>query len=460
MRWEMTELKDIIKECEALEKRNRQDAERYYQEKIFPRVKEIVKERAVEDEIGNYRGLILTTGFSPEPLILTILALEPENVFFLYTKDSERYLNRIVEDSRLLPAQIDRALIKRSDGLDVYEKVKVKWAEWGFDRIAIDATGGTKVMVSGAAVAGAFLKNVDLLYVDSKFGWILKKSYPGSEWIVRLGNPFDVFGDLEEKEGIELFSGYNYTACERVFGKLSGLSRDPRQFTYELILSQGYGAWDLFDFSKAYSKINEAIKTAKRYGVRYDGKLAEQLEILKILRKSPGTNFFSLVKDNNFANHLVVDIFCNAERRFEQGRYDDAIIRLYRILELLAQHRLACKDIDTGNVSIEEPEVKAEFENITERIHGARRGISEKIGLMDAYILLFILKDELINEAAIIELKKRISVRNVLLIEHRDKLGTEKNYTKFRDYVKGWFYKAIEIENLDELIDSHRFAKL
>ncbi len=456
----MTKLEHLIKECETLEKENRQEAERYYQEWIFPRVKEIVKERAVEDKIGNYKGLILTTGFSPEPLILTITALEPEKIFFLYTKDSERYLNRIVEESGLLPAQIDRALIDRSDGLDVYEKVKEKGAEWSFDRMAIDITGGTKVMVSGVAVAGAFLKNVDLLYVDSKFGWLLKKSYPGSERIVRLGNPFDVFGDLEEKEGIQLFRGYNYAACERVFGKLSGLSRDPRQFKYELVLSQGYGAWDLFDFSKAYSKINEAIKTAKLYGIRYDGKLAEQLEILKILRKSQGTDFFSLIKDNNFANHLVVDIFCNAERRFEQGRYDDAIIRLYRILELLAQHRLACSGIDTGNVSIKEPDVKKGFEDITEKIHGAKRGISEKIGLLDAYILLFILKDELIDEADVEELKERISVRNVLLIEHRDKLGTEKNYTKFRDYVRGWLYKAVEIENFDELIDSHRFVEL
>ena len=455
----MTEFEDLIKECEALEKENKHEAEEYYREKIFPRIEEIVKERTVEDKIGEYKGLILTTGFSPEPLVLTITALKPEKVFFLCTKDSEIYLNRIVKESGLLPAQLDKAIIERSDGLDVYEKVKEKWDEWGFERIAIDMTGGTKAMVSGAAVAGSFLK-VDIIYVDSKFGWILKKSYPGSERIVRLGNPFDVFGDLEEKEGIELFSSYNYAACERVFGKLSGLSRDPRKFEYECALSQGYGAWDQFDFSKAYSKINEAIRTAKQYGIRYDGKLDKQLEILRILRKTPKTDFFSLLKEDNFTNHLVVDIFCNAERRFEQGRHDDAIIRIYRILELLAQHKLACKGIDTGNVSIEDLKVRERFEHLTEKIYGARRGISEKIGLMDAYILLYVLKDELLDEAEIKELKERLFIRNELLIEHRDKLGTEKNYIKFRDYVKEWLYKAVEIENLDELIDKHRFVKL
>ena len=71
----MTEFENIIRECETLEKENRQKAEKFYGDKIFPQVKEIVKKRAVEDKIGNYKGLILTTGFSPEPLILTITCL-------------------------------------------------------------------------------------------------------------------------------------------------------------------------------------------------------------------------------------------------------------------------------------------------------------------------------------------------------------------------------------------------
>ena len=455
----MTELEELIKGCEDLEKENKQEAERYYQEKIFPRIKDIVKERALEDKIDTYRGLILTTGFSPEPLILTITALKPEKICFLCTKESEKSLNRIVRESDLLPAQFDKALIERSDGLDVYETVKEKRNEWSFEHIALDITGGTKVMVGGAAVAGTFL-TVDLFYVDSQFGWKLSKSYPGSERIVRLSNPFDVFGDLEEKEGIELFQCYNYAACERIFGKLSGLSRDPRKFEYEKLLSEGYGAWDQFNFSEGYSKIKEALKKAKQYGIEYNKKLDEQLEIIKILRNSQKNDFFHFLTDNNSANHIIVDIFCNAERRFKQGRYDDAIIRLYRILELLAQHRLACKGIDTGNVCIEDLNVREQFENLTEKLYGAKRGISKKIGLMDACILLSTIGDELLDDDALKELKDHLNVRNELWIEHRDKLGTKENYINFRDYVNVWLSKAIEIDTLNELIESHRFVGL
>lgn len=455
----MTELDNLIKSCETLEKENGRKAEEYYRTTIFPKLKKIVKERAREDKIGNYEGLILTTGFSPEPLILTITALDPEKVFFLCTEDSERYLNQIVMRSGLLPARFDKAIIKRSDGLDVYEKVKGIWNNWGFDRTAIDMTGGTKAMVNGAAVAGTFL-TVDLLYVDSQYGWILGKSYPGSERIVKLSNPFDVFGDLEEKEGIGLYRSHNYAACEHIFGRLKGLCRDPRRFEYEQILSQGYGAWDQFDFSDGYSKINQAITKANQYGIGYHRSLDKQLEIIRILRNGLKRNFFSLLKDRDMTNHLIIDIYCNAERRFEQGRYDDAIIRLYRILELLAQHRLANRGYDTGKVKIDDLEVREKFENLTEKIHGAKRGISDKIGLMDTCILLSVLEDELFNVDVLKDLKKRISIRNDLLIEHRHGLGKEKNYFEFRDYVKDWLSKIMGREELEELIDEHKFVGL
>jgi CRISPR-associated protein (TIGR02710 family) len=455
----MIELKELIKECEKLDREDRQKAEEYYRTIIFPEVKNIVKERAKEDRIGTYKGLILTTGFSPEPLILTITALEPEKVFFLYTKDSEKYLDRIVNECRLSPAQFDKAEIERFDGLDVYEVVKRWWNERGNKKVALDITGGTKAMVGGASVAGTFLA-IDLLYVDSKFGWIPGKSYPGSERIVKLRNPFDVFGDLEEREGVRLFNGHNFTGCESIFGKLKGLCRDPRRFEYEVLLSQGYGAWDQFDFDEGYSKIHEAQTKAKRYGIPYDRRLDKQLEIIRILRNSMKKDFFDLLKDSDSTAHLLADLFCNAERRFEQGRYDDAIIRLYRILELIAQHRLASKGIDTGNVCIEEHEVRAEFEDLTEKIYGARRGISDKIGLMDACILLCALKDELFDEDTIKKLKNQLSIRNELLIEHRGGLGTEKNYRLFRSYVKNWLNNAVEIENLDDFIADHRFVKL
>jgi CRISPR-associated protein (TIGR02710 family) len=56
----------------------------------------------------------------------------------------------------------------------------------------------------------------------------------------------------------------------------------------------------------------------------------------------------------------VEDLLLNAERRAAQGRYDDAIARIYRALELIAQIRLRTKfEIDTANVDpLKVPEPK------------------------------------------------------------------------------------------------------
>ena len=109
---------------------------------------------------------------------------------------------------------------------------------------------------------------------------------------------------------------------------------------------------------------------------------------------------------------------------------------------------------------IEDLNVREQFENLTEKLYGAKRGISKKIGLMDACILLSTIGDELLDDDALKELKDHLNVRNELWIEHRDKLGTKENYINFRDYVNVWLSKAIEIDTLNELIESHRFVGL
>lgn len=51
----------------------------------------------------------------------------------------------------------------------------------------------------------------------------------------------------------------------------------------------------------------------------------------------------------------LLDLWRNAERRAAQGRYDDAVARVYRLLEWSAQWLLRSRcGIDTGNVQAEQ----------------------------------------------------------------------------------------------------------
>lgn len=51
---------------------------------------------------------------------------------------------------------------------------------------------------------------------------------------------------------------------------------------------------------------------------------------------------------------IVEDLLLNAKRRVAQELYDDAVERLYRALELLAQIRLSTYNIKTGDVDIQQ----------------------------------------------------------------------------------------------------------
>lgn len=461
------EEKDISvlkKKCEDLVAKEKPGvAEKLYQEKIFPLVKEIVKEKAEMDGlVGKYDGLILTVGGRPEPLILTITALNPKKKFFIYSSQTEEHLDSIAGECGILASEVKGAEVERADASDVYKEAKKKIEEWKGENIAIDITGGTKPMAGGGAIAGGFL-NADLLYVKSE-PWKNGPRYPipGSEQIIRLANPFDIFGDLDEKKAIELFNGHNYGISARFFDEIKDKTGDQVRhvkFRIEEDLAGGYGAWDIFDFTKAKTKLERALADAKKFGEEYDEGIETHIKILTILSENATKSIFELLQDDTFSSHLMVDVFCNARRRIEQDRYDDAIIRFYRVLELIAQYRLAKRGINTSDVKISDAEVTKEFEKYSEELYGARRGIADRIGLMDSWLLLYVLKEERIkNFSELKKIKDKIGIRNELLIEHQNQLGNKKKCDVLEKFVRGWLKKIVD--GLDKMCEEYGFIRL
>ncbi len=54
---------------------------------------------------------------------------------------------------------------------------------------------------------------------------------------------------------------------------------------------------------------------------------------------------------------MVVDLINNARRQIEEGKYDDALARLYRACEMLAQLRLLQKGINSSDVDLNNDKV-------------------------------------------------------------------------------------------------------
>ncbi|MFQ6119190.1 MAG: TIGR02710 family CRISPR-associated CARF protein [Methanosarcinales archaeon] len=434
----------------------KEEADKIYQEQIFPEVKKIVKAKIQKEEM-DYYGLILLVGFSPEPLILSKSALEPECVYLLYSRETRSLLDNIVSETGLKPSEYSADLVESSDASDIYERIKNKWIEWGKKKnIAVDITGGKKSMVGGASMAGALL-GFDLLYVDyDKYIPSLRKPEPGSEIIVKLRNPYDVFGDLQKEKAIELFNKHNYQRSKELFEELKEKVNDPRPYEILFKLALGYEQWNRFEYAGAKSNLESALRMAERFQV-YDldiANLKKNLKVVDILKENRNKSLFELLKNEEFALHLMVDIYCSAEREAKQGHYDDGIIRLYRVLELISQYYLAKHNLDTKNVDKQllPINVQNEFKELTKQIYGGAREIPTKIALMDGYILLAALNE--IKKSELKNLYNAIQPRNLLMIEHGNNLGDSKIYNKFKRTVWNYLEKTVG-EKLNTYINEH-----
>ena len=125
---------------------------------------------------------------------------------------------------------------------------------------------------------------------------------------------------------------------------------------------------------------------------------------------------------------FVIDLIANAQRRAQQNRFDDAVARLYRATEALAQIRLQQKyHLDTGNLDLTNTQYPQ-----TVKDRWCPQGDPQKIGLQEAYKLLNDLDDPLGQRFSELSLddKERspLSARNQSILAHGFSSLTKKTF--------------------------------
>ena len=143
------------------------------------------------DRKKKYDGLILTLGFSPNPLILSIKAISPGHIAFLYTAETEKFIKQIQDQTGYDAHRTDLLKIEGTDVKGIYDKTwefgRDTWGE--FTNIAIDVTGGKTSMAAGAALAAAVIP-ADVCYVDTdNYLKEFRMPEPGSEYMRILESP-------------------------------------------------------------------------------------------------------------------------------------------------------------------------------------------------------------------------------------------------------------------------------
>jgi len=310
------------------------------------------------------------------------------------------------------------------DVQDLFVEWNQRWDDW-FGRwpdaeAVVDFTTGTKPM-SAAAVLLALARNARAVsYVVGErdtTGRVTRSTD------VRSISPNQVVAHRELRRAVEHFHAGNYAAARDIaapYRKIDCVSDEQLRAIALSVhsIADAYEAWDRFDYKAAAHALRQSERNWTRWTWVED---TSRLKGNKALVKDICENS----KPNQPTPALAADLLANADRCMKRSDWDDAVARLYRACEMLAQlrlwhtHKQKTGDVDPSRL----PEsIRAAY---TDRKGHAEDGKC-KVGLFEAYELLERLGDDLGTEFVKRyrvgdkpgELKNLLGVRNNSLLAH------------------------------------------
>lgn len=342
------------------------------------------------------RALLLSVGTGEtveDGIAFSINTYSPDAVFCLCTEMSREKLplirERMNHPESLVdppcpvcdPADFDRTY---SDCVAALERI----LQQGYkpSEILVDYTGGTKVMAAALVVAAAEAGVERFIYIDGPRGGPGMRVISSQEQ-ARATAAGRLSARRDMRLAKELFIHAQWDAAISLARRAAtecAVGPDHAPARALEALAECYRSWDRFLHAEAWQKLCAIGKTdADALGVSLDGNRS----FLHMLGKTENEP----CGDRGLA--LVADLLNNAARRGDQGEWDDALARLYRATELLAQVALLSRadPIDTSACRLEQvPESLRD-----EWRHRLGPDGVLKIGLHDAYRLLAALEDPL-----------------------------------------------------------------
>lgn len=360
--------------------------------------------------------LIVTVGGAAEPLVTCINRYQPDYVIFLCSADTKKPLKvagshnvvdgdgfpckdrdgknkpSIVVQTKLSEGQYKIIIIPNIDSLsDCYlaSQEAFSVARELFPQLPIiaDYTGGTKSMSAGIVAAALDDGNVDLSIVKGERSDLVK---------VRSGTQRATRGDWLPVAFArwltmikQLFSQYDYDGCLELINRVSsevvaGTDEDEILQVFRTV-SKALHSWDQFLHEQAL----EDLSLYAAYFPREKAYLIEVIRCKKAYEKAD--------KDERLRLHLVYDLLRNAERRLSMGRYDEAVARIYRSIEMLSQ---CCLLFNKPSINTSQVDIDVLPANLREKYMIMKKemnpGLSEdklienklQLGLFRAYELL------------------------------------------------------------------------
>jgi len=352
--------------------------------------------------------LICTVGGSPEPLVRTLLHWRPARVIFLPSEQTGSHVDIVLRDyakaagAALSPGQYEiRAVSDAEDYLDCVRSFRGLNAEvhsWlirqgGDYRVVVDFTAGTKCMSAALALVARPWR-CTFSYVGgarrTKDGVGVVET--GTERVVHSVNPWDALGYQAVEDAVTVFNYGQYGAAAQLLDgalRRAGAAHIRRELATLKSAVEAYAAWDRFDHKRAAQCFADALKNRNDLSALFP----DAAVTLTARLERHCDRVTTLANESEPTMAWVLDLLDNARRRACEQRFDDAVARLYRVIEALAQVRLRERHgiASTGAVTLDQlpASLREEWAN------RGRDGRTFMLGLQDAYRVLKEFGDEL-----------------------------------------------------------------
>jgi len=382
------------------------DKEDFYFKNLYEEVlKRFLSHRKSEEvKKKGYKYVISLVGYSAQPILFWHNLIKPVKHYFVCSPETEKTLDRVIEIlGSPKPSSWDKVVVKSTDILNIYKNMKDVLNRIGQDNwkyVLIDITGGKKSMAGAASVIGQLL-NISVGYID--YGVYLdkqRKPKPGTEFPIILDNPLEVFSDVEIEKAKDFFNAYHFERASEILESLSGKTRNLLEVEKYKHINEIYKSWNDFDINKAIESIKDFQEKVESRTYIIDEerkeKILRHLGLLEDIKKG-------LENEPNYEHYVPLNFYFAAERYSSTRKFDIAVFLMYRVLESIEQVRLKSYGINPSNATKGEYEKAGlsfdKYKSVGSAVYGNSFSppstLPKKIALMDGFILLAALKDEI-----------------------------------------------------------------
>ncbi len=402
------------------------------------------------------RAMVISVGGTPAPVIHSLNRSKPEYVCFFVSKESKKMVEQEILPNLLFkPIYSDLIITQNAELLtDCYSvlnknlpNILEKW-EVAPSEVCVDYTGGTKTMSVALALA-TIDHSCCYSYVggDERSKGGVGVVVNGKEKMWFLENPWEEIAHSALKEASLLFNKARYASAAEVLEKcLDKIGKEKKPFFKALVeMVKGYELWDCFKHRDARVKLYRCKDLISTYAFGSDKK---EYEVLS-KKVEENLNFLDLHRES--PKFYFLDLLANAKRRANlEKKFDDAVARLYRAIEVLAQTELKKEfDINTSDVKAEKVPEQLREEFMIK--YKDKKDQKIKIPLFASYQLLYELKSPLAREFFKyyeVEIRPLLNIRNQSILAHGFNAVDEDSFQKlFRSVLK---FSGTEEEEIPE----------